>query len=302
MAKTKTPFLSLGSQGSIGNALTTQKRGRLTMLRAKPIPTYRRTLPQQYQRWLYEDYAYLWTQQTEATKRTYAATGSRYHLTGFQYWMKYNLTNLPDIVALWHLDESAGAIAYDSSRNNNNGTITGASPILGTIDGAQNFDGLNDRIIIPSSATALNLTTTSFTFIFFVNPTNFTVNRWLYSRGLWNTDGLDIFLDTIARIRLRVYQAGAIQLPYNTNARLTAGVFNFVGIVANDGVVTYYINSTSYSTTPNILAPASANRNAYIGSYNGASFLLGILDHLIIYNRALDSTEVLRHSLRRYPL
>ncbi len=77
MAKTNTPFLSLGSQGSVGDTLTSQKRGRDTILRRLPVPTDLYSLPQAYQRWLYQDYAYLWTLPYVKDSYAWMAQGTR---------------------------------------------------------------------------------------------------------------------------------------------------------------------------------------------------------------------------------
>ena len=75
MSKQKNPLVSLGAKGTVGKTLTFQEHHGVKIARTKPIPAYRYTLPQAYQRWLYEDYAHYWTEQNEATRRLYAAAG-----------------------------------------------------------------------------------------------------------------------------------------------------------------------------------------------------------------------------------
>ncbi|GAH62609.1 unnamed protein product, partial [marine sediment metagenome] len=132
--------------------ITSQKRQDRTLLRKKPVPAYRYTLLQAYQRWLYQDYAYLWTQQTSATQRTYHSLGGRHHMTGFAYWMKIMLKTMPDRLGWWTLDATAGAIAHDRTPNLNHGTIVGATQEDGLIDGGLGFDGINNVVNIPGSA------------------------------------------------------------------------------------------------------------------------------------------------------
>ena len=50
---------------------------------------------------------------------------------------------LADPAAYWSFDEGTGSIAYDSV-GDNDGTISGAAWASGIIDGALNFDGLNN--------------------------------------------------------------------------------------------------------------------------------------------------------------
>ena len=301
MSKTKTPLLSFGAQGTIGDVLTAQRRGSETLLRQKPIPTYRRTLPQQYQRWLYKDYVYLWHKQSAETQREYAAAGVRFHLTGFQYWMKYHLTNLPDIIAGWHLDETRGAIAYDSGKNAHHGTIFGASPVTGTIAGAYHFDGVNDRILIPVSSLLHNIPT--FTIECFLTPyhassfptifnkekkafllqgTTLRLYAWVYAPTIaLSLDDTPLALNTRYHVALTYDDTGdrychiiknGVEVSYQTYKQAVGAIIDdsaFQVRLGNNDLLTHDLN--------------------------------GILDHLFYYNRVLDSTTLLRHSKRRYP-
>ena len=57
----------------------------------------------------------------------------------------YNLDDDPSLVAWWRFDEGEGSIAYDSA-GDNNGTIYGAQWTTGQIDGALDFDGVDDYV------------------------------------------------------------------------------------------------------------------------------------------------------------
>ena len=64
-----------------------------------------------------------------------------------------------DLVALWHLDEGTRTFAYDSSGNNNNGTIIGATYVGSTnamFGNALSFNGEDDYVELPPSNTILN--------------------------------------------------------------------------------------------------------------------------------------------------
>ncbi|MHC4912688.1 MAG: LamG domain-containing protein [Planctomycetota bacterium] len=72
----------------------------------------------------------------------------------------------PNLVAHWKLDEGEGTTAYDSA-GNNNGTLNDAPNwTTGQVDGALEFDGLNDHVSIPNNA----VTTTEFTLSAWANP------------------------------------------------------------------------------------------------------------------------------------
>ena len=89
MAKPKTPLLSLGARGSIGDTLTFQKRGRLTIARQKPIPTDPQTDLQLAQRQVYRDAVDAWRALTPEEKDAWR--GVCPGLTAYQCFMRSEL-------------------------------------------------------------------------------------------------------------------------------------------------------------------------------------------------------------------
>jgi len=301
MTKPKSPLLSLGARGTIGDALTFQKRGQATIVRAKPIPKDPYSLNQAYQRWDYRDYAYLWTLLSESEKQVYRTKASRYHITGFSQWMREKLKYLPSIIGRWRLDEKSGAIAYDSSKQDNNGIIYGASPATGIIDDCFSFDGLNDRVEIGSHAS--------------LNPENaISVDTWLNLITFANMGGLisrnpgfDIRLTpTNALIFLLNIDSGWRNL--GASSPLTFGEWAHLAFTydstTRQGKV-YKNGALDVTITLSGLAAYTMEQGvgtAHIGYdvLNGI-FINARIDHLILYNRTLDQTEIKRHSERRYP-
>ena len=301
MAKTKTPFLSLGAHGSVGESITAQKRPASTMLREKPFPADPYSLPQAYQRWLYEDYAYLWRQQLVATRQQFASAGVRFHLTGFQYWMKYQLKNLPDILGWWKLDEKAGAIAYDSSRLLNHGTIVGASPAPGVIDSQLYFDGLNDMVavfpVIPFDFSSRQISLECFVYVVAATaaqqaftsdspvPRHFAFIRWL--------DGSTSFEVFVSGVRQLVSIGTITNIGQQYHLLATYDAIIGQGTLYIDGIQDCQL-ALAIGTIDPWLWP-------FFGLYVPATWSNIKMDNVIFYNRILDPTEALRHSLRRYP-
>lgn len=301
MAKPKNPLLSLGASGTIADTLTYQKRGQDTITRKKPIPTYRYTLPQAYQRWLYQDYAYLWTQQTPATKQEYATAGSRFHLTGFQYWMKYNLANLPDIVGRWHLDERSGAIAYDSSNNHNNGTIIGASPTTGLIAGAYYFDDINDTINCGTDP-SLDLGVDSFDIECFIKTTD--TDQYSYIVSKRSEPRAWVLRLSHGKPTLYLKSSApwqTIQSPTSIADGLWHYLIGRINRDTNQGEV--WVDNIKKANADISAHDSWDNPNdLHISSFwMGVYFLGATLDQITLYSRNLDSVETLRHSERRYP-
>ena len=302
MSKLKAPFLSLGARGSVGGVVTVQERHRTTFVRTKPIPTYRHTLPQAYQRWLYEDYAYLWRKQSVATRQEYASAGVRHHLTGFQYWMKYHLTNLPDIVAWYKLDEKTGAVAYDAGRNGYNGVIIGASPADGVIDGARSFDGLNDSINVAGIPPP---GFTEFTVLDFVSIPAFTgTNRSMIEWGQYSPSfGFYHWAHSVTN-RHFFYAKNIAGVGVGRFTFFTPNAF-FLGGGVWDGTTLFLIHNEIITPGIAFAGIVSPDATLYLGRQITAvtpEWYDGLIDNVIIFNRALDATEVKRWAERRYPL
>ena len=301
MAKLKSALLGFDARGTLGDAITFQKRNQDTIVREKPIPAYRRTLPQVYQRWLYEDYAYLWTQQTASTRQEYTSAGSRWHLTGFQYWMKYHLTNLPDRAGMWHLDEKAGAFARDFSKNANHGTIIGATPTDGVIDGAYYFDGLNDTIQVPTSP-SIRLQA-PFTLEIAIKPDVWQANDTILAIGTFAGPVFTgyILITTAGGMDFGVGYGTGYKALHTVYTSLDWTLFHALW----DGTILYlyangvYLNERNIGTQTIVYDayPLVLGRLAYLETY----WFPGIEDNPVFYTRLLDQTEMLNHTARRYP-
>ncbi|MBA7587677.1 hypothetical protein ES708_29708 [subsurface metagenome] len=95
MAKPRSPLLSLGARGSIGDTLTFQKRGRLTIARQKPIPTDPHTDLQLAQRQVYREAVAAWKALSPAEKEAYRSVCPG--LTPYQCYMKTALAYVPPV-------------------------------------------------------------------------------------------------------------------------------------------------------------------------------------------------------------
>lgn len=302
MSKLKSPLLSLGAQGTIGNSLTFQKRGQETIAREKPIPKDPYSLAQAYHRWLYQDYAHLWTLQSEAIKQSYRTRGSRYHITGFNLWMREHLRDLPDIAALWHLDYISGGVTLDSSRNANTGTVIGASSTIALIDHGLYFDGLNDYIHVPVSP-SLKFTG-DFSVEFFCHPIdpganarvivgrNFTV----WEVGLAGTAWANCIDPRIGGVAL--WTGGDMAGHWDKDLHIAVTWQDDINTAIkyiNGQQVSLRVQATSIPISTNDL---SIGRRLPPGAYWNKDWL----DHIQITTRVLSPYEILTHSERRYPV
>ncbi|MBA7589483.1 hypothetical protein ES708_31568 [subsurface metagenome] len=123
MAKPKSPLLSLGARGSIGNTLTFQKRGRLTIARQKPIPTDPKSPAQLAQRQRYKDAVDAWHALTPEEKEAWR--GVCPGLTAYQCFMSSELKYVPPTLPI---DIGLPTALRDAFTTDNNTYICADNP------------------------------------------------------------------------------------------------------------------------------------------------------------------------------
>lgn len=301
MAKTKTPYFSMGARGTLAGSITAQKRGSATIVRQKPLPAYRYSLAQAYQRWLYEDYAYLWTLQTAAIRQEYATAGVRFHLTGFQYWMKAWLTKKTDISAWYRLDSTPGATIPDYSAYKQPATVIGASSAPGAIGKSLYFDGLNDYLRSPLAVTTRLGTDYSFELLVkSTDPATFEdIAGWqvgapwaaarllLYQRFNWYS---------LSYSNGVIFRNGKQIIPTSTD-------WQHIYIEVEGNTIRAYGNGILKYSATEAWAPLISGIQFRIGGgIRGAIYYWdGYADNPITYTGLLDTTLIPEHSARRYP-
>jgi len=195
------------------------------------------------------------------------------------------------LVAHWELDEEMGNIAYDSV-GEYDGTVHGEplwQPTEGKIDGALQFDGVDDYVSIP----------------FVLNPTDgdFSVVAWLMGdvpgqivlsqvsqagRGNWLcTDSVEGCLMTELKGSGRPSSG-----PLLSEAKITDGTWHRIGLVWDGSYRRLYVDGAEVAKDA---APLSSLEDAYGGLYFGAgsdlsagTFFSGLIDDVRIYNRVIE--------------
>ena len=198
------------------------------------------------------------------------------------------------------MNTNYGSTVYDSSGNNNHGTINGASWTSGQYYYGINFDGTNDYISVPS-----------------VNPTNeITVAAWVKSAsssgygGVWQlvskynafilgTSGTDNNNVCFIIHNGSAWQFGSCYaVPDPQNWHHFAGTYDSATGVKNlyvDGVLrgTATVSGTIAADTGSI--HIAHRESSSVGSYHFG----GIMDEVRIYDRALTEAEVV-NSMEEY--
>lgn len=301
MAKLKAPLLSLDARGSIADELSYTRRRHVNIAEKKPVLPYFLTLPTQYQRWLFQDYAYLWTKQSDATKLIYERKGRPLHLTGTQYWMKVMLSTRPDVAGMWHLDTTIGTKTPDSSKNNNPGTLFFCTLQSGIIYRAYLFNGTSSFI---SMTYNLNLEPNSKTLEAFCYPTHTTGVRPIAGTFNYKTapNAKGYCLDfSSTTLRGRVANAGGAVIDV-AKSGVALNIWHHVMLVHNyvSSKLYLYLDGTLVNTA-DIVGYTPYTAPFRIGRTYDGGYFKGKIDEVIVYNRPLDSTDAKRHSERSYP-
>jgi chitodextrinase len=207
-------------------------------------------------------------------------------------------TQIAGLVAAYSFDEGAGSTASDSSGQGNAATLqNGVAWVAGQHGKAVSFDGVNDYITIPNSAST-NISGNALTLSMWINPqpaasgdsvvigkfwnTNMTSPYYQYGLELGGGNRTDFFIGTSSGPKVA---NGGTTLPFNQ--------WSYLAITFDGSQVRTYVNGTLVNTQA-LSASITARGNAMnIGAdANAAQFNKGLLDDLRIYSRVLTQAQI----------
>lgn len=300
MTKTTTPLFSFNARGTLKKLLTFRQSPGGTVAEKKPELVDQRTLPQWYHRGDYLDCIALWHQLTPAQKQTYETNARRYHITGYNLFLKETLPDLAHLAGRWHLDEATGSQANDSSNNLNHGTIYGAIHTDGYISKCLSFDGLDDYIQIPHSQN--------------LSPPKITIEYWIFLRS--NAAQKDIISKrTVTNKGGFVFETkGGSPNPVNhylyieptwrwTIINYELNQWLHIAVTYDGSYIKGYKNGVSQ---PPIAATGELNlvtavlRIGKDSEFTNTLHINALIDEVRIYNICLPPELILEHAQRRY--
>lgn len=207
-------------------------------------------------------------------------------------------------VGIWDFDECSQGSALDSSGNNNNGIVSGAT-LKNSSDDSNNtpsrkgcsyeFDGSNDYVIVNNN--------------FIINPTSLTISAWFKKTGEGSNYECVLHKSSNSSIGSSEYWLGVDLNDYltatigartgvgwaagQTTIKATLGVWYYLVASWNGSVVRIYIDGkyikeyslTSYSslTTPTRFGASS----------NGTNYQFkGNIDDVRIYEQSLSESQI----------
>ncbi len=198
------------------------------------------------------------------------------------------------LIGYWKFDEGVGSIAHDSSGNNNHGNIIGSSWVPGLYGYAFNFDGNDDYIVVPYTATLNDYPPISVScwFKFFEFDSNAIIiankgETWCISindNHQLEFEGFNSYIHHVTNQILDTDQWYHLVFTYDGNQVKVFfnGVEDFNEIIGPTSL---------YDAYPLILGGNSPNPYA-IGTDGKPYLFTGMLDEFRIYNRVLSQEDI----------
>jgi hypothetical protein len=206
-----------------------------------------------------------------------------------------------NLVGWWKLDEESGTVADDSVSDNDGSVIGTPQWIAGKVDGALQFDGVDDYVDLPIDSLISSLTNS--TFATWVDFNSASTGAWqrIFDFG---TDTMVYMLLTpriettgVMRFAITRGSSGSEQ-QVNASATLADGWHHVaVTIDADSNAISLYVDgelvgqNTAATLTPSSLGSTTNN---WLGrsQWGTDAYFSGSLDDFRIYNRALSQGEV----------
>ncbi|RLG14926.1 MAG: hypothetical protein DRN66_00605, partial [Candidatus Nanohalarchaeota archaeon] len=195
------------------------------------------------------------------------------------------------LVGSWHFDEGSGTVAYDTSGNDNGGTLTNMDSATDWVNGkfgkALTFDGTDDAVNCGTDAslTGINSEISLEAWIYLDSLT--THNKVIYHSN--NCYGIAVLSD--GRTEVRIRDGGT---NYDANApagTITAGQWYHLVGTYNGEYVRSYVNNVMKNEKIHTGDIDTSATVIYISNPSAYPFH-GIIDEARIYNKALTVDEI----------
>jgi regulation of enolase protein 1 (concanavalin A-like superfamily) len=206
----------------------------------------------------------------------------------------------PNLVGWWQLDESEGTRAVDSSGYYYHGTLmNGPLWAVGQIEGALQFDGVDDYVDLPVGQLISTLDrSTLAVWVNFTNPEG-GVLRPIFNFGL-DTDNyayLSPRFDTAGSLHVGIVNVESGTTDLNATTGTLATGWHHVAVVIEPTNLQIYLDGQSVgSTVPlAVLSDFGVTTDNWLGrpQWPNDAYFSGSLDDFRIYNKVLTQDEII---------
>ena len=196
------------------------------------------------------------------------------------------------LVGYWRFDEETGSTAKDSSPYGNDGTIYGATRVRGTIGKALSFDGVDDYVEVPDSA-SLDMKGDEITITFWMKQNELDKDRFLVSKGgNYNAYQWRTYLNNHNKLVFCVYAGGSFNCVTGNTQLTDTQNFHHVAAVYDGSQMIIYLDGEVDNSKPKTGNFEPTTYNVYIGRRPAGTYFNGTIDEVRIYNRALSPGEI----------
>ncbi len=208
------------------------------------------------------------------------------------------------IVGYWKFDEGSGTTAYDSSGNNNHGTLyNGPTWTQGKVNGALSFDGVNDYVSFGNKPQFNMAGDKDFTLIVWVNIFNLqSSSQGIFGKLPWNCGGygLELYPNGTLYTNVKTQTASAcgcsLSRAGRTNVPLNNWIFIANPVKRNENQHLFFNGEVvDIKNISSLFGCSIDNSSSLAVGYppgGGANYFSGLIDEVRIYNRALSESEI----------
>ena len=200
-----------------------------------------------------------------------------------------NLYDLPTpgLIAAWHFNENTGTAANDSA-GGHNGLVGNATWVSGIRGSALEFNGVSSQVDVPG--TGFNPTGSGLSISFWFRLTA------AGDKGTFIFQNLKYMatMDSQGRIVFSVYTPGMKSLNSGTGSRVLDTDWHHAALTYDGSVMKIFLDGLMRTYTSNTGNLQSSTGDVYIGKQQTSNPFKGVMDEILVYDRALTDPEVLQ--------
>lgn len=194
---------------------------------------------------------------------------------------------LDGLIAAWHFDENSGNTLADAAAGHN-GEISNPSWVAGIRGSSLNFNGSTSMVRVPNAG---------------FNPTGSEISFSFWFRlGAVGDDGCFIFqnvkyivsMDAQGRVGFAVYTPLWKSLNSGYGSRVLDTDWHHVVTTYDGSNMKIYLDGVRRTTLANTGNLQTTGSDVFIGKQNSINPFKGQIDEMLVYDRALNQTEILQ--------